>query len=284
MEKLIIATRKSPLALKQTDLVIQHLKERLPDVAFDVLGLLTTGDKQKDWSLQKEGGKGLFTKEIEEALLRGDANLAMHSAKDMPTVSPPGLVVAGYPKRGDPRDVLVLREDVKEPLSIATGSPRRQAQIKAMFNNLSFEEIRGRVTTRLEKITSGLADGTILAAAGLERLGIKSLNGLIFRTFEVNEMVPAAGQGAIAVQCRLSDLHKYQHLFDSETAYAVTLERTFLSMLGGGCHVASGAYYQNGDFHMFHQAVGYRRYFIQNGLNQEGINKVIKTIIQDIKE
>ena len=183
--KFILATRKSPLALVQTEMVAARLQEKIPGAECELLKMVTTGDRQAEWSLSKQGGKGLFTAELEQALLRGDAHVAVHSCKDLPGENTPGLVVAGYLPREDVRDVLVLREDVTEPRTIATGSPRRQLQIKQLFPAAVFTEIRGNVDTRLKKIAGGLADATILAAAGMNRLGIREWRGVVFRPLKL---------------------------------------------------------------------------------------------------
>lgn len=238
-----IATRKSPLALAQTQLVIEHLAARMPGVAFEALKVVTTGDRKLEWSLEKQGGKGLFTAEIEAALRRGEAALAMHSAKDLPGDADSGdLVVAGYLPREDPRDVLVLREGVRTPATLATGSPRRRGQISVLFPSLKFTEIRGNVDTRLDKIARGESDATIVAQAGLNRLGIRTWPGVVFRPLTLDEMVPAVGQGAVAVQCRREDAERYAPLFDAKTRRLVELERAFQKLTGAGCQVAFAAH------------------------------------------
>ncbi|MES2692982.1 MAG: hydroxymethylbilane synthase, partial [Verrucomicrobiota bacterium] len=149
--KLVLATRKSPLALAQTEMVAAHLRNQL-GVETELLKIVTTGDKQTEWSLEKRGGKGLFTSELEEALKRGEADVAIHSTKDLPGDMPEGLAIGGYLPRADPRDVLVMRSGIDEPKTIATGSPRRRLQISMMFPGVQFSEIRGNVDTRLKKI------------------------------------------------------------------------------------------------------------------------------------
>ncbi|MDA9961897.1 hydroxymethylbilane synthase, partial [Opitutales bacterium] len=146
-----LATRKSPLALKQAELAVEALKAGM-GAEVELLPLSTTGDRQLEWSLEQEGGKGLFTKELETALLEGRADLAVHSAKDMPTDMPTGLALAGYLPREDPRDMLVFREGVDVPRVIATGSPRRRSQLSERFPEVEWKEIRGNVGTRLRKI------------------------------------------------------------------------------------------------------------------------------------
>lgn len=255
-----IATRKSPLALAQTAMVAAVLRAGLGE-EIEELRLTTTGDKQTQWSLEKQGGKGLFTKELEEALLSGQADFAVHSAKDLPGEMPEGLAVAGYLPRGDARDVLVRRKGIEQPSTIATGSPRRRQQLAALFPMAVFSEIRGNVDTRLNKIAvKQEADATMLAAAGLARLGISCWENLEFIPLPFEQMVPAVGQAAIAVQCRRSELDRLQVLLDLETAKQVTLERAFQRRLGAGCHTAFAAHVTKNTLHLFHEACGPRRF------------------------
>lgn len=255
---LALATRKSPLAVAQAELVAAHLRERL-GVACELVRMTTTGDQQAEWSLEEKGGKGLFTSELESALLRGDADLAIHSAKDLPGEGVAGLSTAGYLPREDPRDTLILRSGVETPATVATGSPRRRHQVAMLFPNLGFMDIRGNVDTRLKKIAEQkLADATILAAAGLKRLGIRSWPGTDFHPIGVESMVPAVGQGAIAVQCRAADEARFAPALDAPTARGLALERALQAALGGGCHTALGAYATPDTLYFFHEAVGLR--------------------------
>jgi hydroxymethylbilane synthase len=253
-----IATRKSPLALAQTQLVIAHLRARMPGVEFEPLKIVTTGDRKLEWSLEKQGGKGLFTAEIEQALRGGEATLAMHSAKDLPGDSGEDeLVVAGYLPREDARDVLVLREGGHEPATLATGSLRRRGQIATLYPALEFCEIRGNVDTRLNKIARGEADGTILAQAGLNRLGIREWPGVVFRPLSLDEMVPAVGQGAVAVQCRRADAPRFAPLLDSPTRESVEIERAFQALAGAGCQTAFAVHVTgDGAVRLFHERCG----------------------------
>lgn len=256
MTKLVLATRKSPLALAQAEMVAAHLRAAL-GVEVELMKLVTTGDKQTEWSLEQRGGKGLFTSELEAALLRGEADGAVHSTKDLPGDMPAGLAIAGYMPRADPRDVLVVRTGVREPKTLATGSPRRRLQVRTLFPSVTFTEIRGNVDTRLKKIGElGVADGTVLAAAGLKRLGIASWPGVEFRPLSFDQMVPAVGQAAIAVQCRAADGGKFAPVFDAATARAVTVERAFQTALGGGCHTAFAAHVSGETLHLFHEQTG----------------------------
>jgi hydroxymethylbilane synthase len=259
MTKLVIATRKSPLALAQTEMVAAHLRDRL-GVETEQLRIVTTGDKQTEWSLEKRGGKGLFTSELEAALLRGEADIAVHSTKDLPGEMPAGLAIGGYMPRADTRDVLVLRAGVTTPRSLATGSPRRRLQVQRLFPEVQFSEIRGNVDTRLRKIGElGVADGSVLAAAGLKRLGIAEWPGVVFRPLGFDQMVPAVGQGAIAIQCRAADAGRFAPVFDAATARAVSVERAFQNALGGGCHTAFAAHVDGSTLFVFHERSGLTR-------------------------
>ena len=258
-KKIILATRKSPLALAQAELVAAQLRTAL-GVETDLLKIVTTGDQQADWSLEQKGGKGLFTTELEQALLRGEADIAVHSTKDLPGDMPAGLAIAGYLPRADARDVLVLRAGVTAPASVATGSPRRRLQIARVFPAAKFTEIRGNVDTRLRKIAEGaVADATILAAAGLARLGIGRWPGVEFHALGHETMVPAVGQGAIGIQCRAADATKFASAFDAPTARFVNLERAFQTALGGGCHTAFAAHATTDTLYFFHEQTGPRR-------------------------
>ncbi|HEY8993313.1 MAG TPA: hydroxymethylbilane synthase [Lacunisphaera sp.] len=254
--KIILATRKSPLALTQTEMVRTRLQAAIPGVECELLKIVTTGDKQAEWSLAKQGGKGLFTAELEQALLRGEADVAVHSCKDLPGENPPGLVVAGFLPREITQDVLILREGVTTPATIGTSSPRRQQQIAKLFPAAKFTEIRGNVDTRLKKIAAGNADATILAAAGMKRLGIASWPGVVFRPLSFTESVPAVGQGAIALQCRAGDEAKLRPALDASTSRSVNLERAFQARIGAGCQIAFAAHAVGDTLHFFHEKTG----------------------------
>ncbi|MFZ5494847.1 MAG: hydroxymethylbilane synthase [Verrucomicrobiota bacterium] len=254
----ILATRKSPLALIQAEMVAARIRATIPGAECALLKVVTTGDKQAEWSLAKQGGKGLFTAELEQALLRGEADVAVHSCKDLPGENPPGLVVAGFLPREATHDVLVLREGVTVPATIGTSSPRRQQQIAKLFPAARFTEIRGNVDTRLRKIAAGSADATLLAAAGMKRLGIAGWPGVVFRPLTFAESVPAVGQGAIALQCRAGDETKLAAVVDAATARTVNLERAFQARIGAGCQIAFAAHAAAGTLHFFHERTGIR--------------------------
>lgn len=259
MLKIILATRQSPLALAQAELAAAHLRGAFPGATVALLKVVTTGDRQAGWSLAQRGGKGLFTAELEQALLRGEAHAAVHSCKDLPGGDTAGLAVAGFLPRDDPRDVLVLRAGTAVPQTLATGSPRRRAQIARLFPGVRFTEIRGNVDTRLKKIAEQhLADGTLLAAAGLSRLGLASWPGLEFHRLEFGEMAPAVGQGAIALQTRAADAAKFAAVLDAATFRRVSLERALQEKLGAGCQLAFAAHATDDTLYFFHGETGLR--------------------------
>jgi hydroxymethylbilane synthase len=278
---LVIATRKSPLARIQTDLVCELLRARQTECDPEVLPLSTKIDERLSWSLEKRGGLGLFTKELEEALFDKRADLAVHSAKDLPTTLPDGLSIAGYLPRAAAHDVLVYREGkMPELKTIATSSPRRRQQLKTRFPEAQWVTIRGNVATRLKKIQSGEADATVLAAAGLQRLNITSHEGLSFEALPIDKMVPAPGQAAIAVECREAERTNYESLFCEPTRKAVELERTFLRELGSGCQTPVGAYYADRNFHLFHPQCGYKKI----PMDLPNIDQAATVICEIIKE
>lgn len=257
-----IATRKSPLAMEQARQVEAWLRERLDGFTFELLPLRTRVDERLSWSLEKRGGIGLFTKELEDALLDGRANLAVHSAKDLPTRLPEDLRIAGYLPRARANDILVRRTGVESPGRIATSSPRRRAQLKERFPEAAWTSIRGNVGTRLRKIAEDSAEteASVLAAAGLDRLQIHAFDGLTFELLATEAMVPAPGQAAIAVQCRETEpaANRVAECLDEATFLAVSLERSFLRRLGGGCQTPVGAYAEGDRLHIYHPETGYR--------------------------
>lgn len=273
-QKCIIATRKSPLAMAQTEMARDALASAHPDWALDLLPLSTTGDRQLEWSLEAKGGKGLFTSELEKAILERRADIAVHSAKDLPTEMDAGLELAGFLPRERAVDVLVIREGVDVPKTIATGSPRRRAQLSVIFPHAEWREIRGNVGTRMQKILDGHADATVMAAAGLIRLGIEAADGLRFEPLTVADCVPAAGQGAIAIQCRSGEAGVFQSILCPDTALAVTIERAALSLLGGGCHSASAAFWTDGMLSVFDGARGRRDF----SLEPAGVDEIHRRI------
>jgi len=281
--EIAVATRKSALALAQTRLGVARLQAAFPETAFRVMKLTTTGDRRGAWSLERQGGKGLFTKELEEALLDGRADLAVHSAKDLPARMPEGLALAGFLPREAAHDVLVARAGVESPATIATGSPRRRAQVRRLFPEAAFQEIRGNVETRLEKTAKGEAEATVLAAAGLRRLGIEGWGGLDFRPLSLDKCVPAAGQAAVAIQCRAEDVGRYAPHLDEATRVAVAFERAFLEELGGGCQVAYAFHYDGERLFLYHRRCGLESRRLPAGYVAERGRDIARKLIEQLE-
>jgi hydroxymethylbilane synthase len=240
--ELRIGTRGSPLALAQAAMVRARLAAAtgLAEERIGVTVIRTTGDAIQDRTLAEAGGKGLFTKEIEEALLKGTIDLAVHSAKDMPTVLPQGLAITAVLPREDPRDVFISRVakdfgELRAGAVVGTASLRRQAIVKRLRRDLEVVPIRGNVETRLRKLDDGVVDATLLALAGLKRLGLTQAATSIL---SVDEFLPAVGQGIIAIETRADDARTRAHLAaidHGETAIALAAERAFLEVLDGSC-------------------------------------------------
>lgn len=281
MRPLVLLTRGSPLARRQADLVSARLGVALGR-PVEIRIVVTTGDKQTNWSLEKQGGKGLFTAELEEALRRGEGDIAIHSAKDLPTAMPEGLSLAGFLPREDPRDTLVRRAEISAPRKIATGSPRRRAQGSKLFKDVEWSELRGNVDTRLRKVAEGQADATFLAQAGLNRLSIHAWEGLVFEPISLSQMVPAAGQGAIALQTRTADASQYTSALDATTARAVGIERLFLARLGEGCHTAFACHVSGETVSIYRDDFG-RHDFPMLAKNVNEAESVVTNILSKIK-
>jgi hydroxymethylbilane synthase len=240
---LTIGSRGSQLALWQAHYISGHLAEAGFETQIQIIK--TTGDYLQTASLTQSGGKGLFTKEIEEALLAGQIDLAVHSLKDLPTESPAGLTIAAVPQRANPFDAIVGEPlaNLERGATIGTSSPRRSAQLRFLRPDLRFLPIRGNVDTRLKKQKAGEFDAILLAAAGLERLGWADV---IAEIFTPDQVCPAPGQGALGIQTRDHGeaLEICRHLNHEASHQAVTAERAVLSGLGGGCQLPIGAYAQ----------------------------------------
>ncbi len=247
MPALRIASRASRLALVQVDLVAEALQAAHPDLQVEIIEVNTEGDQDRQTPLRVLGGRGVFVKAVEDALLDGRADIAVHSLKDVPTEEVPGLTIAAIPRRADPRDVLVASEgrslaQLPAGARVGTSSQRRTALLQALRPDLEAVEIRGNVDTRIQKVHDGEADAAILAASGMDRLG--RLDEAT-QTFEAMEFLPAPGQGALGVQCRSDDsdtLALLAALDHAETRAAVEAERGLLSALGSGCSLPVGAY------------------------------------------
>ena len=248
---IVVGTRQSTLAITQTSWVIERLKELSSklnlEIDFEIRKIVTRGDQILNVTLSQVGGKSLFTKELEEGMLTGDIDLAVHSLKDMPFDLPKGLLIGAVPEREDPRDALISKsynsiEELPRGAKVGTSSPRRASQLMHIRPDLRICAIRGNIDSRIRKFESEGFDAIILAAAGLRRIGMMDQ---IAALLPPDTFVPAVGQGALAVECRADDhfLLKLLRYFQHEpTALAVTAERSFLGSLGGGCHVPLGAY------------------------------------------
>ena len=246
-KKLVIASRESMLAMWQAEHIKGRLKALYPDCEVEILGMTTRGDQILDRTLSKIGGKGLFIKELEQALQDGRADLAVHSIKDVPMELPEGFALAAIGERASPFDAFVSNqyarlEEMPEGAIVGTSSLRREAQLRAKFPHLTIQPLRGNVQTRLSKLDNGDYDAVILAAAGLQRLG---LDGRIREILSPADSLPAAGQGALGIEiaARRTDLTDIlRPLNHEETAACVTAERALARALGGSCQVPLAAY------------------------------------------
>lgn len=252
-----LATRQSALALAQTRLVAGALREVWPGLEVELVPVVTEGDRRRDVATTELGGKGVFTAAVQEAVLEGRADLAVHSAKDLPAVQVAGLVLAAVPERADPRDVLVARrpvrglDDLRPGASVGTGSPRRVALLRWLRPDLEVLPIRGNVDTRLHKARAGEFDAVVLAAAGLDRLG---LGDELTAPLDPELFTPAPGQGCLAVEAREGGtrvLGLASAITHRPSRVALRAERAFLATLGGSCTLPAGAILsRRGDSHL----------------------------------
>ncbi|MDD5569899.1 MAG: hydroxymethylbilane synthase [Bacteroidales bacterium] len=246
-KKYIVATRPSILAFTQTQLVVELLKEKNPGCQFEIVKFSTHGDKVADKPLTEFGGIGIFVKELENAILQGKADFAVHSLKDVPTIQPGELMLASFVKRENPQDVFLTKnnlkiEEIKEDCIIGTGSPRRMVQIAAIKPKAVFKDLRGNIDTRLRKLEEEQYDSIVVAAAGLIRLG-KNISENSFISTE--KCIPAIGQGVIALECKKDDketIDLIRTINHYETEIAVKAERGFMLAIGGGCKFPLAAY------------------------------------------
>lgn len=258
MQKLVkIGTRKSLLALTQSTKIKEDIEKQYPDTKVELVKIVTKGDKILDVPLAQVGGKGLFVKEIEDAMLTGEADIAVHSMKDVPAELPDGLHLGIITKREDPRDAFISNKyktvnDLPQGAKVGTSSLRRKSQLFNLRPDLMIEDLRGNLDTRLRKLDEGQYDAIILASAGLNRLG---LSDRATSYFDKEAMLPAVAQGAVGIELRSADeelLQGLQFLDHQDTTSAVTAERAFLKRLEGGCQVpiAGFAEFENGKLTM----------------------------------
>ncbi|MCR8850151.1 hydroxymethylbilane synthase [Rossellomorea sp. SC111] len=256
MRKIIVGSRRSKLALTQTNWVIDQLKALDPSYDFEVKEIVTKGDQILDVTLSKVGGKGLFVKEIEQAMLDKEIDMAVHSMKDMPAVLPEGLTIGSIPVREDHRDAFISKnhvalKDLPGGAIVGTSSLRRGAQILSVRPDLEIKWIRGNIDTRLSKLQNEDYDAIILAAAGLSRMGWTS--DVVTEFLDPDLCLPAVGQGALSIECRNDDdevLELLEKFACEETTSTVTAERAFLHKMEGGCQVPIAGFAElkdNGD-------------------------------------
>ena len=244
MQKIVrVGSRDSMLAVKQTLLALEGVKEVHPEIRFELVTMKTTGDKILDRNLDQIGGKGLFVKELDKSLSEGHVDITVHSLKDLPIDISEELPLIGYSKREDPRDVLLVKKGREQDFwrgCIGTSSRRRMEQLKKLYPNATFRGIRGNVQTRIRKLEEEEYTATILAKAGLVRLGMEDC---IAKIFSVDEILPAAGQGIVAFQGRKGEDYSYLDcVCDKTSFYAATAERSFVKYLDGGCSSPIAAY------------------------------------------
>lgn len=242
-----IGTRKSKLALAQTNMVVNEIKKYFPSINIEVVHFTTKGDKVLNKPLINIGGKGVFVTEIEDALINKEIDLAVHSAKDLPLKLQDNLTISAVLKRGNYRDTLVTVKgkeiDFSREIIIGTGSNRRKLAFKNLYPNATFKDIRGNVDTRLNKLYNGEYDGIILAMAGLERLDLLSDSRFTFTPFDYKEFVPAPCQGIIAIESRNNDLTEIlSKINHKDTYYSFQTERYILNILNADCGMPLGAY------------------------------------------
>lgn len=238
-----VGSRDSKLAVAQTKLAIREIEKLHPELQFEIVTMKTTGDLILDQSLDKIGGKGLFVKELDQALLDEKIDFSIHSLKDLPMETPEELPLIGFSKRGDPRDVMIVKQGMTSDFEtgcIGTSSRRRMEQLKKLYPHATFRGIRGNVQTRLRKLEEEDYVATILAYAGISRLGMEDC---IARVFSIEEVVPAAGQGILVFQGRKGEDYSYlQPALDKESEYVARAERSFVGALDGGCSAPTAAY------------------------------------------
>lgn len=298
---IVIASRRSRLARAQAELVGRMLGRLHPKLAVEYRWIESAGDKQQEISLADSDGKGMFVRAIEQALISGEADIAVHSMKDLPSKDTPGMTIAAVTKRQDPRDCLITHhagvhtiDDLPHAATIGTASPRRAAQLRRIRNDLNIELIRGNVDTRLNKVLEEHRfDATLLAVAGLNRLG---LSDLVVHPLDIQSFVPAACQGALAVQCRSNDhvsITRCLPINHAETSAAVHAERQIVRGLGGDCHSPVAVHIKGveiegkGGFHIHAVAIhpdGSDMVESSAEVTQKMFGKTVKQILADMRK
>lgn len=292
MKKIRVGTRGSELALTQTLIIINEIKKYKPDLKFEIVKITTKGDIVNEASLIEIGGKGLFIKEIEDALMNGEIDMAIHSMKDMPFEIPEGLKILPVFKREDPRDVFISRSDkfidLKENAKVATSSLRRNVQIRSLRPDIDIVPIRGNIATRIRKMDELNLDGIVLAAAGIKRLG---LDKLVKDYFPVDLVVPAPCQGILAVEIK-EDFESeffeiYPMLLDVKTFFESSAERKIMKKVGGNCKTPLGVYSEyknNGNEELISILVSYYKDGKLLKIKETGLIKDIENISEIIVE
>lgn len=246
MKKVRVGSRDSRLAVIQTELVLEEIRKKHPEIEFELITMKTTGDKILDRNLDQIGGKGLFVKELDKALLEGRVDITIHSLKDLPMEISEEIPLVGFSKREDPRDVLLFAEGEKDgdiTGCIGTSSRRRMEQLKKIYPHAGFRGIRGNVQTRLKKLAEEDYTATVLAKAGLNRLNANIIDDYVCRVFSAEEMIPAAGQGILAIQGRKGEDYSYlADVCSRESEIAALAERSFVRFLDGGCSSPIASY------------------------------------------
>ncbi len=258
MRKFIVGSRRSDLALTQSRQFIKSLKEHYPDMDIEIKEIVTKGDRIVDVQLSKVGGKGLFVKEIEQALQDKEIDMAIHSLKDVPSTMPEGFTIACVPQREDMRDAFLSNgkvpfKDLPAGSVVGTSSLRRGAQLLAVRDDIEVKWVRGNIDTRIKKMESGEYDAIILAAAGLKRMGWS--DKIVTEYLDPETFIPAIAQGALGIECRSDDrelIEMLQKVHSKKDAVCTTAERTFLKRMDGSCQVPIGGYaeYEDGELYM----------------------------------
>lgn len=289
-QRIRIGSRESRLAVAQAEIVKNMITDVYPETEVSIITMKTTGDRILDRSLDQVGGKGLFVKELDQALRKGEIDLSVHSLKDMPMEIPEDLPVLAFTKREDPRDVLLYRSGtalLPENGLIGTSSKRRMIQLQKLYPSCRFQGIRGNVQTRMKKLETEGLDATVLAAAGLARLHMSDLPG---RYFSTEEVIPAAGQGILAVQGRAGEYEELCAVLNDENAEIMAqAERAFVKQLDGGCSSPVAAYAQVTGEKVLLRGLYYResdeRYFVEECCeNRESAQEAGERLAKNMKK